>query len=201
MVAPLTVVLVAATACDPATVTGSPVLARSSAGAHSPGGIDSPGTRTTGVHYTSRTVIVDPAVVRRISGNGADYTLTADARTARLVPGRVLLVPGSVLRRIVSVHRSGGVLSVRSAPAAVTDALAAGELRWTTPVEFSTGRAYATAGTVGGYHYLVRYHPHGSALAMTMQLRRSTPVAVTVLASLTLHNLTTAGVHGCAPAA
>ena len=105
---------------------------------------DRPPTYVYDVTYKPGVVVVDQATVgaalRDMSDDGATFTFDASASGLDgLKPGAVVLVWGLALRKITSVDTQGTTLVVQTDPAALTDAIQDGTIRWDQAIDFTTG--------------------------------------------------------------
>ena len=107
------------------------------------------GGRAVGISYTPATVVVPTRMVtaklKSVSADGATYTFSSDSGPlARLKKGSVMLLQSVAVRDVTSVTKRGTELVVVTTPAAITDLVQNGTLKWSTPVNFSN--AYAIGG-------------------------------------------------------
>ena len=105
---------------------------------------------TVHVTYTPATVIVDRATVenalREVSDDGATYTFEGSSTALNaLQEGSVMLLQTYALRKVTAVHRDGSHLRVDTRPAALTDAISEGSIKWDHQVTFARG-ALSTRG-------------------------------------------------------
>lgn len=108
-----------------------------------------PGGKAIGVSYTPATVVVPTRVVTSelgsVSPNGSRYTFSSDTGQLRkLKKGSVMLLKGVAVRDVSSVSKKGSKLIAVTTPAAITDLLEKGTLKWNTPLDFA--KAYAIGG-------------------------------------------------------
>ena len=106
--------------------------------------VDRPPTYVYEVTYKPGVVVVDQATVgaalRDMSDDGATFTFDASAAGLDgLKPGAVVLVWGLALRKITSVDAQGTTLVVQTDPAALTDAIQDGTIKWDQAIDFTTG--------------------------------------------------------------
>ena len=96
------------------------------------------------ITYTSATTRIPDAIASQavLSVDTAEQRYRFDAATLEgagvtLSPGRVLLIPGVALRRIATVTTSGGVTTVTTSYAALTDAIRDANITWDAPLRYS----------------------------------------------------------------
>lgn len=160
---------------------------------------NSNGVHVSELRYTAATVDVAAVAVRgqlrQVSADGADYTFrSAVGPLASLAPGRVMLLEGTALRRVIGVRTVGGAVVVHTGPAALTDAVAAGDLTWRTPVDFGAGlRSGAGTGISRGYRYVATLTPRGRQLGVDLRVRQVSPLAVDLHVRGSLDRLTSTG--------
>ena len=105
---------------------------------------------TVRVTYTPATVIVDRTALentlREVSDDGATYIFDRPTPALEsLHAGSVMLLQTYALRKVTAVHRDGSSLRVETIPAALTDAISDGTIKWDHDVTFSRG-ALSTRG-------------------------------------------------------
>ncbi|MEO7104724.1 MAG: hypothetical protein ABI311_15075 [Gemmatimonadaceae bacterium] len=105
---------------------------------------------TVHVTYTPATVIVDRTTLentlRDVTDDGVTYTFDGSAASLdALHEGSVMLLQTYALRKVTAVHRDGSHLRVDTKPAALTDAISDGSIKWEHQVTFSRG-ALSTRG-------------------------------------------------------
>ncbi len=105
---------------------------------------------TVRVTYTPATVIIDrttlESTLREVSDDGATYTFEhPTAALESLREGSVMLLQTYALRKVTAVRRDGAALRVETTPAALTDAISDGSIKWDHDVTFSRG-ALSTRG-------------------------------------------------------
>lgn len=105
---------------------------------------------TVRVTYTPATVIIDrttlETTLREVSDDGTTYTFDRPSPAlASLHEGSVMLLQTYALRKVTAVHRDGPSLRVETTPAALTDAISDGTIKWDHGVTFSRG-ALSTRG-------------------------------------------------------
>jgi len=94
------------------------------------------------VTYSPNTVVIDRAtVLKSLQSISSDESVLVfdDAEPAlrAVAPGKVILLERIGLRRVRDVRRDGGHLAVLTEPAALTDAITDGIIKWNIPVHFA----------------------------------------------------------------
>lgn len=74
--------------------------------------------------------------------------LNADG--VNLQAGRILLIPGTALRRIAGVSTSGGITTVTTSYASLNEAIESGTVEWNAPIRFTPESLETAALRVGG---------------------------------------------------
>ena len=126
-----------------------------SASAPSQASVDRPPTHVYEVTYKPGVVVVDAATVdtalRDMTDDGATFTFDAAAPGMdALQPGAVVLIWGLALRKIVSVDMQGATMVVHTDPAALTDAIQDGTIKWDQSIDFTTGGSGGFVASGGG---------------------------------------------------
>jgi hypothetical protein len=140
------------------TACASPV-GRPAAGG-TPSGPPSQGQGTTtyqGVSFTGGTVVMDAGAVRSglRSQSGASYHFASGTPgLSALRPGRVVVMPGTAVRRVVAVTTQGGETVVETSDAKLDEAIQTGTLGWSRPVNWNQvpRSSFVTAAFESGLH-------------------------------------------------
>jgi hypothetical protein len=94
----------------------------------------------TGIHFTSKTIMVDRATVRKnligISADGTFKFKQAAGALSRLKPGKVMLLQGSDALVVTSIGHSHGKLLVHTKPAKLTDVISKGHITFSGAPDF-----------------------------------------------------------------
>jgi hypothetical protein len=106
--------------------------------------LDQPPSYVYDVAYKPGVVILDEATVSAslldMSEDGATFTFDAAAKGIdQLQPGAVVLVWGLALRKVTSVDTQGTTVVVQTDPAALTDAIQDGTIKWDQTIDFTSG--------------------------------------------------------------
>ncbi len=101
-----------------------------------------PAKSTYDVSLKPETKVIDTATIARAyRGATADGKLTFDAASANelaeVKPGTVVIFAGVALLKVSQVDSSGGIVSVKGAPAGLEDAIDHGHIAWSAPLDFS----------------------------------------------------------------
>jgi hypothetical protein len=96
------------------------------------------------VTYKPGVVVVDEATVSAslldMSDDGATFTFDASATGIDgLQPGAVVLIWGLALRKVTTVDTQGATIVVQTDPAALTDAIQDGTIKWDQGIDFTSG--------------------------------------------------------------
>jgi hypothetical protein len=117
--------------------------AKSSDGAKATGSV-------TGLKYAPTVAVMERAeglaALKEISTNG-DLLLFAghNSTIAALQPGSVLLIKGLLAKKVLAVGEDGGDIGVLTEPAALTDVVQEGHIKYDYPVRFAPGAVVNTA--------------------------------------------------------
>lgn len=108
-----------------------------------------PGGKAINLRFSPATVVVPKRTVaaqlKSVSSNGATYTFgSATGPLRKLKQGSVMLLQDVAVRNVTGVAHKQGRLVVSTAPAAITDLISKGTLKWSTPLNFA--HAYAVRG-------------------------------------------------------
>jgi len=133
--------LVSAAAIGLVLATAAVVPAADAAIAHRTGAT---APRAGGIQYTKQTVVIPTATIKKqllsVSTNGATYTFTSrNGALARLKTGSVMLLQHVAVRDVTKTARSHGHFVVSTKPAALTDLIANGTLKWNKSINFANG--------------------------------------------------------------
>jgi hypothetical protein len=116
------------------------------------GGREIPPTIT----LTPQTVVVGdgPRAVRRISDDGATVTLDgSSAGAADVKPGSIVLIRDVEVVKAAAVRREGGDVVITASPAALTELIQNGEIRWDrVKVDFRRGAIHSESGDQANTH-------------------------------------------------
>lgn len=85
------------------------------------------------IKLTQQTVVVrdGPRALKRISDDGATVTLDASSLGAtEIKPGSIVLIRGVEVVKAAAVRREGSDVVITAAPAAITELIQNGEIRW-----------------------------------------------------------------------
>lgn len=135
----------------------APSDAAADAAAAAAASVDAPPSYVYDVAYKPGVVIVDQATVSAslldMSDDGATFTFDAAAKGIdQLQPGAVVLIWGLALRKVTTVDTQGATVVVQTDPAALTDAIQDGTIKWDQTVDFTAGGSgnFVNASSTGG---------------------------------------------------
>jgi hypothetical protein len=137
----------------------------------------------TGVRFTSKTVAIPSATVRRyligVSKTGVFRFRRAAGPLARLKPGKVMFLKGSDALVVTRISHSGRQLLVSTKPASLTQLIKSGKIKFSgkpnfdhafaAPIIVTSGKAVAPAFMRPAYPY-VGIAPAGSARAPSLTI-------------------------------